>query len=617
MEEDRMEASPLGRATRREDTEDPGAPRSALDQAGIAAARAKFLTAGEISPAVRGQIADSWERSVLGGFGPPCATFRPVADLGRFDGSLSRAVEPVMDSCAATIAEAGCALVFTDAKAMVLSVQCADLSLRGTLCDIALTVGSSLEEDRVGTNAAGIVLETDETATVSGAEHLLPGADGLCGAAVPITAPGSQRLLGILASVCLLEDASPLLIPWLEELARRLERQISVTSHATEYHLMEAYLSARTARHPVICLDERTILCSAAAARLLTPVDQARLWEEASLSLDQDSPRTRTLVLSNGRQIEARLRPIHEGPHPVGVKIEINTRPVLPRRNARAGEAAASRLRPLVGISSAWRYMSEQVVAAAGGDAPVLLAGEAGTGKVAIARALYAGEDVTVVDAILHSVDGRREWLRRLRQWLRQASGVIVLRHLEALDDESLRILSALLEEVDDVGGPRIVGTITAIEHGDVAVGQIDCFGEVVEVPAVRERTDDLRALLDALTERITPGSGLRWMPDAIQILARVELVANVRTIEQVVRSVVAKPSAGFVDARDLPPWIRAAASRRTLSRLERLEAAAIVTALAESSGSKLEAANSLGMARSTLYRRIKVLGISLDGVNF
>jgi transcriptional regulator of acetoin/glycerol metabolism len=79
----------------------------------------------------------------------------------------------------------------------------------------------------------------------------------------------------------------------------------------------------------------------------------------------------------------------------------------------------------------------------------------------------------------------------------------------------------------------------------------------------------------------------------------------------------VAGRKAGYIDARSLPTWIRAAASRRRLSRLEQLEAGAITMALAQADGNKLEAAKSLGIARSTLYRRMRAMGLELGGVSY
>jgi hypothetical protein len=51
----------------------------------------------------------------------------------------------------------------------------------------------------------------------------------------------------------------------------------------------------------------------------------------------------------------------------------------------------------------------------------------------------------------------------------------------------------------------------------------------------------------------------------------------------------------------------------RPLARLEQAEARAIMTAVREAGGNKHRAAESLGIARSTLYRKVRALGIDLS----
>jgi transcriptional regulator of acetoin/glycerol metabolism len=50
--------------------------------------------------------------------------------------------------------------------------------------------------------------------------------------------------------------------------------------------------------------------------------------------------------------------------------------------------------------------------------------------------------------------------------------------------------------------------------------------------------------------------------------------------------------------------------SRRTLTRLESIEREAIVEALREHDDNRVQAAQALGMSRSTLYRRLRQFGL-------
>jgi transcriptional regulator of acetoin/glycerol metabolism len=66
---------------------------------------------------------------------------------------------------------------------------------------------------------------------------------------------------------------------------------------------------------------------------------------------------------------------------------------------------------------------------------------------------------------------------------------------------------------------------------------------------------------------------------------------------------------AGSIRPEDLPPecWT---VSRRLLSPLEALERDAIVQGLLDTDGSKARAAESLGLSRATIYRKVHEYGI-------
>ena len=65
----------------------------------------------------------------------------------------------------------------------------------------------------------------------------------------------------------------------------------------------------------------------------------------------------------------------------------------------------------------------------------------------------------------------------------------------------------------------------------------------------------------------------------------------------------------GSIRPADLPPEARSV-SRRLLSPLESMERDAIVQSLLDNDGNKVKAAESLGMSRATIYRKIHDYGI-------
>jgi len=576
-------------------------------------ARETFLRTRRVSSVVRPEIAGSWRRSVLCGVSPDAALPEYVTNVN-FDCQLMRIARPVLEEREIAIAETRCSMVLTDAEARVLARWGSDEELERELTRIEVLPGFCIAESVVGTNSAALALEMGVPAAVHGPEHLAEAYADLSSVGAPITHPLSRRLLGTLNVVCRCEDATPLLMPWLLEVIREIERRLRVEGCVQEQLLLESYLTAkRDCRHPVVCLNDQTILSNSAAARLLGAVDKALLWEQASRAIQERANEVSTFVLSDGQRASAHCHPIFDGLSPVGAKIEIQLdqarEPVVDNRAPSA--TADGALATLAGRGVRWQRLCEEATRAKANGSRLLLVGEAGSGKLAIARALFADEHVDVFDAALLVVETPGAWLRRLHDRLRHPGGVVVLQHLEALDAFTARTVASVVQIVGD-DGPRIVGTLT----GDATT--LDVFDTVVAVPALRDRMEDLRELLQVLTRRHTSGTGTwQWMPDAIQTLSRVDWPGNVRGLEMVIKQVVGDRTPGYIDARRLPASVRATASRRRLSRLEQLEAAAITEALQHSRGNKLEAAQSLGIARSTLYRRMRSLGIDLTEANY
>jgi len=103
--------------------------------------------------------------------------------------------------------------------------------------------------------------------------------------------------------------------------------------------------------------------------------------------------------------------------------------------------------------------------------------------------------------------------------------------------------------------------------------------------------------------------SRLTISPEAMQLLTRSSWPGNAEQLWQVMRQVVQSRRSGEIAPKDLPPecWT---VSRRLLSPLESLERDAIVQALLDCRGNKARAAESLGMSRATIYRKIREYAI-------
>jgi transcriptional regulator of acetoin/glycerol metabolism len=96
-----------------------------------------------------------------------------------------------------------------------------------------------------------------------------------------------------------------------------------------------------------------------------------------------------------------------------------------------------------------------------------------------------------------------------------------------------------------------------------------------------------------------------------MRVLTHNRWPGNVDQLFAVLRKVVATRRSGVIGLRDLPPECRSS-TKRMLTPLEALECDAIVEALLDAGGNKVEAARRLAMSRATIYRKIRDYGISL-----
>jgi len=130
-----------------------------------------------------------------------------------------------------------------------------------------------------------------------------------------------------------------------------------------------------------------------------------------------------------------------------------------------------------------------------------------------------------------------------------------------------------------------------------------------VTVPALRHRIEDLDQLVPLLLGRLAPRRPVRCTPDAMRALLGYVWPGNVAQLQMVLREALARRPAGDLRSEDLPADCFTSC-QRVLMPMEALERDAIIAALHRAGGNRLKAAADLGIARSSLYRKIHSYGI-------
>jgi len=543
-------------------------------------ARERFLTGRPLPDGVPDEVLAAWRRARFFGVrhdldGPLHDPEPPAAS------ALLEAARPVLERIAPALGGHS-ALLLTDERLRV--VWTAGEVPGGDRC-------RDLSEREVGHNSAALALRTRCRAEVHGPEHFLDVWQDVSAVSVPLLAPETGQALGtVTVATGLCAGCGPHPGAALAEAAAvAVEAELLARSRTAERVLLDAYTRATDAPgRAVVALDGRNRLISEAAVRLATPQVLAAL-ERASTSQE---PYDATLPDNAG--CTAAITPVrHEG-RVLGIVAALE---------ARAVEVARPVPRPalaLAGGSVPWRHAVARAVELARVPEPLLLTGERGTGKTALARELL-GETVPLVADAAESPELGVKYSEL-------ADGrPLLLRHAERLAQPDVAALNSLLDEHPDV---HLLVTYTpGTPPGPCFQRLLDTLAaRSVALPALRERREDVRELLPVLAPRPAPGQPpLSWTLDALRALEEHPWPGNVTELAHVVRALAEhRRVTGPVRRAELPDPVREGPAARRLSPMEHAERAAILAALRRHGGNKARAAAALGIGRATLYRKLR-----------
>ncbi|OOL30053.1 Fis family transcriptional regulator, partial [Rhodococcus rhodochrous] len=238
----------------------------------------------------------------------------------------------------------------------------------------------------------------------------------------------------------------------------------------------------------------------------------------------------------------------------------------------------------------------------------VAILGEPGSGRTWAARELVR-DTVTFLDAARIVGEGEHEWSAGLLSVAAGADGgVVVVEHVHLAPDPVLALLSSMLS---DPAAARLVLTADPLDDVRPPVRELlaRCPGQV-RVPALRQRIRELGDLASALARELDRPD-LRLGPSALTALSERSWPGNLAELRAVLAAIPERESPLPVRVEDLPVEYRATSRVSRLGGRERAEREAIIEALRESGGNKVHAAARLGISRTTLYSRIRALGIA------
>ncbi|MDN5751020.1 MAG: hypothetical protein L0H64_21345, partial [Pseudonocardia sp.] len=610
----------------------------------IEAARRSFLTAGwgvSAADVVRPVVFSSWERSRRYDVDPDRITVPFVGHPGlghhRAPPPLVACAEEVFDEFHAANPDADCSLVLIDADGVVRVRRDADPALAALLDGVLLVPGYGYSERVVGATAVSVALHEQDGATMSGPEHYHAQLRFLAEAAAPVS--DGCGVCGAVAVMSHESRSTALALPLARLLAERLGERVDGDPDRRARAVLDDF-RRRCVAAPgnwVLATDGELVLTNADARRLdagdqrvLSDLLLAGLACEEGTDGHVDLPSgscaevVTERVQRHGLQIGSVLvggpaGAARASEQPESVRRQGSHVAPMARRDyaqdlrGPAGSAhAAARIRANRELLTPYLRARHEVTAALSRGRTQLLIGEPGVGKRQLVierfrQGFPLGRVVTVDCASFGSEPGAT-----VPPPVDDRPRLLLLNGMNALTPVGARRLDEFLRPLVALAvPPRVVGCVDtpAVDATRPYGLLLRHFHEITRVPALRHRLDEIGDIARSILQRVSGRRSLRMTLQVVRVLEGYAWPGNISELEDVLRYVVAHKPVGEIQPPDLPALCFQGRQRR-LSMLESAQCDAIIQALYESGGNRYKAAAMLGIARSSLYRKIDAFGI-------
>ncbi|MAS81254.1 MAG: sigma-54-dependent Fis family transcriptional regulator [Legionellales bacterium] len=623
---------------------------------------------------IRKIISDSWARCLEDGVDPSSSKTRlSVNDktykiLLKDNAQLVEAAKPVMEHARNLLAGSGSMMILADKNGICLHVE-GDRKTVEDGYDIQLAVRANWSERAAGTNAIGTVLSVGMPIQINTSEHFCEGIKSWTCTAMVIRDPGSQEIIGALDLSGLTSDFSYHTQALVVEAAGRIESRLVGIRLEEKNRLLNAAVSifSSPTNDALMLLDNYGSLIktneNVASNLAMRGVDLKNngknfihdINNQESKMLEAEWFRNEWIepVMEGQDQLGSML--IIPSPHSVYVgssKDRINRRSSL--------DDDKKYFKDIIGSSSALKETINKAQRLASLPVPILIKGETGVGKEMFAKAIHAagpnskGALITLNcgglsrDLITSELFGYVEGaftgaIRGGKKGKIEAAdgGTLFLDEIGELPlDIQANFLRVLQEgEICRLGDHQqrkvnfriLVATNRDLNH-DVKEGlfRMDLFYRIsvitLSIPSLRERKNDVDMLIDFFADEIAKRDGAKkksFAPDVIKTLKSYKWPGNIRELRNIVECSVLMCQTETVSLEDLPSEFDNEANgnsedgvfKNAISidnniSLEDAERLIIIAAIKSKNGNITKTANHLGMAKSTLYLKLKKYGL-------
>ncbi len=585
-------------------------------------------------------------------------------------GELLSASAPVMASVRDFLSETGTVMVLTDQSGTILNLE-GDMSTRGAAENVHLLSGANWSELACGTNAIGTALAVGQPVQIHSAEHYCAGIKRWSCSATVIRDPYDGSILGVVDVSGLSASYSRHSLALVVATAGRIENRLAKIELGIRYRLLEGCVDrlSGTSTDGIIVFDRRgrAIKANGRASAALADLGIGEL------AVAPDGLASLSLSWKKGRQVpdelpewmrEEWLEPVIQNGEHIGAVLTVPG-----RRNSGGGRVASAvfscdaaekgAFERVVGESPALLQAVGRAQQLAKSRVPVLLLGETGVGKDVFARCIHESGARDAPFVALNCGGFSRELLTSELFGYTEGSFTGARRggmigKIEAADGGTLfldeigempidlqpHFLRVLEEgEVYRLGENkprkvnfRLIAATNRDLRKEIQAGRfrMDLFYRVavtsINIPSLRERAADIPLLGDYYLQRLSLQHGLEprvLSPGAIELLRQYGWPGNIREFRNVMESMLLTARGRVLTEADLPSDLvmtlaghGAAApevqgdERGDLTCLENAERDAILRAIKGCRGNMTAVARELGIAKSTVYVKLKRFGL-------
>lgn len=636
----------------------------------------KFTVNQQEDPIVPPLIAASWRRS-WGHVNPN----NPVefahmssqhvlaSQTASFD--LMAIARPVMEDTYQCIQKSGIAIILTNSIGCVLDLV-GDPDIISIMDSWGCRVGSILSEELIGTTSIGLALTERMPVQVAGSEHFVKQFHVTNGAAAPMF-DITGRLLGVLGMVMPVDRSHIHSLGLVAAATRAIESQrqsdVLFAEQNSQLSQLNTILSVISEGILVIGANHKIVHANHAASQMLGIPAMSMMGKQPEALFTLPSFLSKSIfertqlvdvegiikvdereinclisldyVFKNEREIQWLI---------ITLRSQNKIRKLVQRQ---LGTNATLTLDDIPGDSPQLDKVRRFVKSAAGAQASILIRGEAGTGKNALASAIhnasYRKEKPFVVfscssipnELAIAELLGYEESYESKHTHGQPSKfeladeGTLFFQDVDSLPLEAQSVLLNALElgVIQRLGSrraievsARVIASTSANIEALISQGAFrpDLYYRLstfaVTLPPLRERPRDIPLVVNRIFARFEKQLGykVRLAPEVMDVFKKYPWPGNIREVESVLgRAAMQVASTGVITMSDIPMHVRrlettpqGAELHLPLSSLEEMEHKTIVFTAQLHRGNVSRMAHALGVGRTTLWRKLKSYGI-------